>query len=378
MKGRVVLVLCLAIVASVWLAVGSGASTRTREARRATPDLAYVGKVVRQYTAIPSFTLKAKSFDAKGLKGKTIFNIPVSSSVPYDAIIDKAQARVAKRFGINYVDYPNQGQVSQWVQGFGQAIARKPDLILLLGASPYVLTTQLRQAKSAQIPVLSTHAVDPTMPKPAAQPPTVYQLFTKAARLEADWVIHDTKGKANVVIVTSNDFLPSRYIVKAIQDEFTTRCGSGCETKVVDVPVPDWSTKMQSATQSSLVSDRSVNYVIPIYDGMCQFVVPAITAAHRVGQVHVATYNGTPFVLKDIQDGDIVRMDVGENLEWLGWADMDAAMRVLAGLKPPTDEQTALRMFTKDNVNSAGKPPAVNRGLGSAYVGGYNRLWSGK
>jgi ribose transport system substrate-binding protein len=111
---------------------------------------------------------------------------------------------------------------------------------------------------------------------------------------------------------------------------------------------------------------------------MCQFVVPAITAAHRVGQVHVATYNGTPFVLKDIQDGDIVRMDVGENLEWLGWADMDAAMRVLAGLKPPTDEQTALRMFTKDNVNSAGKPPAVNRGLGSAYVGGYNRLWSGK
>jgi ribose transport system substrate-binding protein len=377
-KGRVVLVLSLAIVAFVWLAASSAARTRATGGERATPDLRYVGKVVRQYTAIPRFTLKAQSFNAKKLKGKTIFTIPVSSSVPYDAIIDKAQARVAKRYGIHYIDYPNQGQVSQWVQGFGQAIARKPDLILLLGASPYVLTTQLRQARSAHIPVLSTHAVDPTMPKPAVQPPTVHQLFTKAARLEADWVIHDTKGKANVVVVTSNDFLPSRYIVKAIQDEFTKRCGSTCKTKVVDVPVPDWSTKMQSASQSALISDPGVNYVIAIYDGMCQFVVPAITAAHRQGQVHIATYNGTPFVLKDIHDGDIVRMDLSENLEWLGWADMDAAMRMLAGLKPPADEQTALRMFTKANVGAAGTPPVVNRGLGNAYVGGYNRLWSGK
>jgi ribose transport system substrate-binding protein len=360
------------------LAAGLQAGGRSVDTVSGGPNLAYVDGVVAHYTAAPSFTLKAPAFNAKNLAGKTIFNIPVSSSIPYDASIGKAQAAVAKRFGIKYTDYPNQGQVSQWVQGFNQAIARKPGLILLLGAPPYALTTQLKSAKSAGVPVLSTHAVDPTMPKPASAPQMVYQLFTKAAKLDADYVISDTRGKANVIVITSNDFLPSRYMVKAIQHEFATYCGSDCKTTIVNVPVADWATKIQGATQSALVANPNANYVLPLYDGMCQWVVPAITAAHRQGKVFVATYNGTPFVLKDIQDGNIVRMDLAENLDWLGWADMDAAMRVLAGLKPPTDEQTALRMFTKKNVSEAGTPPVINRGLGNAYVAGYNKLWSGK
>ena len=207
----------VAVTAGAFMAVGLQAADKRVATAAAAPNLAYVDGVVARYTAIPKFTLKAPAFNAKKLSGKSILNILVSNSIPYDAAMGNAQASVAKRFGIKYTDYPNQGQVSQWVQGFNQAIARKPDLILLLGTPPYALTTQLRSAKSAGVPVLSTHAVDPTMPKPASAPPIVYQLFTKAAKLDADYVISDTRGKANVIIVTSNDFQPSRYMVKAIQ-----------------------------------------------------------------------------------------------------------------------------------------------------------------
>ena len=51
-----------------------------------------------------------------------------------------------------------------------------------------------------------------------------------------------------------------------------------------------------------------------------------------------------------IQDGNVVAQDVGENLDWLGWADMDQALRILVGAKPVQSEHTPLRVFDETNV----------------------------
>ena len=50
-----------------------------------------------------------------------------------------------------------------------------------------------------------------------------------------------------------------------------------CSMTYQNVPVTDWSTRIQSVVQSSLLADSTINYVVPIYDGMSQFVEPAIT-----------------------------------------------------------------------------------------------------
>jgi ribose transport system substrate-binding protein len=78
-----------------------------------------------------------------------------------------------------------------------------------------------------------------------------------------------------------------------------------------------------------------------------------------------------------MQKGDIVRMDVGENLNWLGWAYIDAGARMLSGQKLPLqfDEHTPLRVFTKANVAQAGTPPKLSTGYGTAYQTGYKKIW---
>jgi ribose transport system substrate-binding protein len=93
--------------------------------------------------------------------------------------------------------------------------------------------------------------------------------------------------------------------------------------------------------------------------------------------VHIATYNGTPFVMGYLQQGNAVRFEVGENLNWLGWAYIDAEARLLAGLKIPRqfDEHTALRAFTPENIDEAGNPPKLSTGYGDAYLVGYKKLW---
>ena len=136
----------------------------------------------------------------------------------------------------------------------------------------------------------------------------------------------------------------------------------------MNVPIPDWATKIQTEVQSALVSDPDINYVIPFVDGMTQYTAAGITAAGKTGKVKISTFNGTPFALKMIQDGDVVASDIGENLDWLGWADMDQALRILTGVKPVQSEHTPLRLFDETNVGEAGKPPQDSTGYGNAYV----------
>ena len=71
-----------------------------------------------------------------------------------------------------------------------------------------------------------------------------------------------------------------------------------------------------------------------------------------------------------------MQMDAGEDLAWVGWAIMDQAFRVIAGVPPVHSEHTALRVFDDTDVRQAGTPPRVDQGYGTAYVAGYERLWA--
>jgi ribose transport system substrate-binding protein len=78
-----------------------------------------------------------------------------------------------------------------------------------------------------------------------------------------------------------------------------------------------------------------------------------------------------------MQTGDTVRMDVGENMTWIGWATMDISMRLLTH-SPLAEDENTVRVFTKADVAATGTPPVAGQGYGNAYVQGYDKLWSGK
>jgi ribose transport system substrate-binding protein len=152
-----------------------------------------------------------------------------SSSIPFIDTIDKSIQKVAKLAGVKTVVYTNQAQPSQWAAGMNQAIAQKPDLIMLQGApDPRVLQPQLAAAKKAGIPVLVTHFFEESDPMPKNVTALVRVQFNQAPRLEADYGIADTGGKANAVIVTSNEVPIAKGMMNAMKQEFA-KCGSGCK-----------------------------------------------------------------------------------------------------------------------------------------------------
>lgn len=335
---------------------------------------------------IPDFTLEAESFDASKAKGKTVFNIPVSSTIPYVAAVDQEMKRVAEDQGVKFVQFENEGNPTQWAAGFNQAINRKVDLIVMQsGNDPRLVIPQLRRAKQAGIPVLVSHLYQ----NGESPPPEVADLITayvtvpfhEAAALEVDYAIAQDgcEGVAKVLIINAEEVPPSNGIVQAMEDQLAKRCPDA-EAVVVNVPVVDWGTKIGPETQSALTSNPDIKWVLPIYDSMSIGASAGVRSAGKTGQVKIASYNGTPDILKLIQDEDIVAADMGENINWLGWANMDQAFRILADgpIIEDGNEETPLRVFDDENVDETGVPPTPNEGYGDAYIAGYEELWGVK
>jgi ribose transport system substrate-binding protein len=332
---------------------------------------------LKRFSALPTFTAPGPPLDAKKLAGKTIFNIAQYSNIPFQDAVDKSMAAVAARLNLKFTQYPTQGKTDEYIQGMNQAINQKVDLISLSTVDTRRVQPQIAAAGKAGIPVVDSQfwdlsQLDQVGPGLAA---VRADNFSGAAKLLADWVIFDTKCKANVLVLTQDDVSSGGPMKRMIQAEFRKYCPT-CKASYQTIPVAEWATRMQSATQTALVGNPNINYIIPLFDSEFQFVVPAIKATRRVGKVHVASFNGTPFALKMLQSRDgIVRMDVGENLDWLAYANMDEILRVLSGMASVKNEHTPLRVFTKANIKQTGVPPAYNKGYGNAYVTGYNKLW---
>lgn len=362
---------------------GGGDSASAESGGNAEGAQAEAQAAIDAAKAIPKFTLEAEPFDVSKAKGKTLFNIPVASTIPYVAAVDQEMKRVAEEQGVNFVQFENEGNPTQWAAGFNQAINRKVDLIVMqAGNDPRLVIPQLRRAKQAGIPVLVSHLYQ----NGESPPPEVADLITayvtvpfhEAAALEVDYAVAQDgcEGVAKVLIINAEEVPPSNGIVQAMKDQLAKRCPDA-EAVVVNVPVVDWGTKIAPETQSALTSNPDIKWVLPIYDSMSIGASAGVRSAGKTGQVKIVSYNGTPDILKLIQDGDIVAADMGENINWLGWANMDQAFRILADgpIIEDGNEQTPLRVFDDENVDETGVPPTPNKGYGDAYISGYEELW---
>lgn len=337
---------------------------------------AHLKQVLDSYMGPVKFVMPGAPIDPSPLKGKLIFNIPNSTAIPWCDVVDHQLEDFAKLAGLHAETWQSNGQLGQWVQGFDTALSHRAALIdVSCGLDPAVVAPQIRQASGQGIPVVAAHdysTAQPTLPGLAA---IVYGNYLEAAKLESDWVMQQTDGHADVLVIVAPSVANAPYIQKTIEAEFKQYCPAGCTLHVIGVNPPDWPTKIEPQVRSAIIRDHKLNYVIPIYDGMAQFVVPAIIGTGASQRVKVATFNALPAVLDMIRTGDIVTFEVGEDTTWLAGAILDQDMRVLLH-KPPIEEYVAgLRIFTKANVADAGVPAKFGQGYGPGALAGYKALW---
>ncbi|MEM6898114.1 MAG: substrate-binding domain-containing protein, partial [Pseudomonadota bacterium] len=281
--------------------------------------------------------------------------------------------RAAGEVGFDFEIWNNQGGMDAWTQGMAQAIAQDYDLVdLSAGLDPAILIPQIAEAKSDGMMVTTTHLYDETQTEFSEIDASAKIPYTRAGEIMAAWAYVKSGGEANVLIIGSDDVVPTSAFVKSIQDTLAELCPD-CGQQYLNVPLAEWGTKIQSGVQSAVLADPSINYILPIYDSMSQFVIPGLRIA-GAADTPIVSFNGTPFVLDLVREG-AVEMIVGEGLGWAGYASVDVQMRLLCGLPVPETLNIPLVIFDETNIDTVSDPATFDSGYGDAHLAGFRGLW---
>src|SRR5688572_17622955 len=220
-----------ALLVAAFLAACEAGEAPAQGTMTADADVAGAAARLERYRAHPTFVPPGPPFDAVGaMTGKTVFEIPITSEVPFITAVEEGMGQAAAAVGARLVVYPNQGEPSQWAQGISTAIAQRADAITLFAQNPDLLGPAIRQAEEAGIPVVVVRATGEDEPCPTDPRGRPYGTtcipgpFEQAGRLEADWVIQETGGRGNVLVVTSSDATSTVSLLEGLKDEFATRC----------------------------------------------------------------------------------------------------------------------------------------------------------
>jgi ribose transport system substrate-binding protein len=282
----------------------------------------------------------------------------------------------AAKIGWEVTALDGAGSVQSRAAIFGQALALKPDGIVITGFDAVEQQASLDQAKAAGIPMVSWHA------GPVIGPDEKSGVFAnvstdpmEVSAAAAKWAFVDAGGKPGVVIFTDSTYAIA--IAKADKIKATIEELGGTVLEYVDTPIADTSNRMGPLTTSLLQKyGDKWTHALAINDIYFDFMGPALAAAGVAGDgapKAVAAGDGSESAYQRIRSGQYQAVTVAEPLNLQGWQLVDELNRAVQG-QPWSGYTSPLHVVTKDNVGfDGGDKNTFDPGNG--YRDAYAKIW---
>jgi ribose transport system substrate-binding protein len=270
-------------------------------------------------------------------------------------------AEAAKALGWTYTVYDGAGTQEKQNTGILDALSSGANLILTTALDPNFIQLGLSKAKEAGVPVVSSSAGTDT-PNPVITPTgdglkyvtDVGTDFPAVGRGVGDFTVKESGGKANVVVFEDDEYPSAVSSLKGFVDVIK-KC-PGC--KVSDI-VKMTASQIGSVGQIAvgyLQTHPDVDWVYAPYDPAAAVMVNAIVQAGLQDRVKLVSIVGSAQDIDFIRQGRVQVADGAFDNFYMGWAQVDQAIRVLnkQPLIEPNDEGTPYAIITKDNLPPPG------------------------
>ncbi|HEV7707714.1 MAG TPA: substrate-binding domain-containing protein [Asanoa sp.] len=331
------------------------AATPTQAAGPAATDsaggIAEAQKIIDEYRQPPAWQGPNDPVNIGSLSGKKVTYISVSNSIPVLKYWSDKLTGLLQQYGgvqLNVIDA--KGSVDEANKGFEQAIAQKADAIVFQALPASLFQAQITKAKAAGIKVISANTGVPGKVD-AGQDAEVSFDYVKVGQLIGDWMVVDSKGKGKGLVVSSDDVPASQPQAQATVSEVKRLCPD-CDVTIKDVQIPQWQTSVPTLFQTTVNSDPTRKYLLPLYDGQALPGLGAIRTAGAGSKVTVGAFNATPGIVEQLKDpASGLKLDIGGHNEWWAYAAADQIFRVLSGAAPVANYQIGLRIFDTSNAN---------------------------
>lgn len=329
--------------------------------------------------AVPAFTPPGEPIsNPESLRGAKIMVIPVSSKLAVCEKVGRQLEAFAPEMGMTAKTWANEGHPSQWASGIQAAIQGKyKAIIFACGVNPQSVVPQLEAARKAGITVVTSNGGDA---QTAQVSPLLYGITTsdqinyQKQSVEAAFI--ESAGKAHdALIVTSNENVQAPPVVKGIQDKYQEVCGDKCDVTVVNVPIPEWSTKIQSAVQAALVKNPDIKAVYCLFAVQAVFAVPAVKASH-LDDVRIYTYGGDAGPIEAAASSKLINVNWTSSPAWNGYEAYYQTFRGMTGMPalPPNKANPPYRAITPTSAAEY-LSESGDGGYGTDFVNGFRKLF---
>lgn len=293
----------------------------------------------------------------KAQAGKTIIYISADQRNGGALGVGNGVAEAAAAIGWDLKVIDGQGSVPQQTAAIGQAIALRPDGIVLGTIDAAGQRATLQRAAELGIKIVGWHS----SPKPGPiESPAVFANITTPpeaiALTAADYVIAQSDGHAQVAIMRNNETLIGRTKGDLMRQRIEA-CG-GCAVLSFDViPIVETSTRVTPLTSSLMQRfSGTLTWMLAINDLYFDFAVPALRAAGAGPEgppLLVSGGDGSVSAYGRIKAGQYQAATVPEPLNLQGWMAVDELNRAFAGA-PWSGYVTKVHLVTHDNVELDG------------------------
>lgn len=249
--------------------------------------------------------------------------------------VAQAVQQAAKAIGWNYRLIDGQGSISGRSAALNQAIALKPDGIVLGSVDAKEQAALIQQAAARGIKIVGWHS----LPKPGPAPQ--YGIFTNLATDPLDvakaavmYVIATSNGKAGVVIFTDSTYEIATAKADAMA-ALVKQC-AGCQLlKVEDTPLSDTAARIPQLSATLLQRyGTKWTWALTINDMPFDFMSPTLQQAGYKGTgplLGVSAGNGSESAFQRIRNHDYQAATVAEPVSQQGWQAVDELNRAFAG-----------------------------------------------
>ena len=291
--------------------------------------------------------------------------------------VSDGAAEAAKVMGWDYRTLDGQGSVSGRATAMSQAIALKPDGIILGSVDAAEQAPLIEQADKQGVKIVAWHS-GPAPGKIEGSP--VFTNITtdplEVAKASALQAVVDSNGTANVVLFT--DSIYSIATAKTNAAAAALKACTGCSVLVIeDTPLGDVSNRMPQLTTSLLAKyGAKWTYSIGVNDLYYDFIAPSLQAAGIAGDGYprnISAGDGSGSAFERIRSKEYQVGTVADPLHLQGWQSIDELNRAFAG-EQPSGFVNPVHLFTVANIDSdGGKNNTFEPGNG--YRDAYRKIW---
>lgn len=281
----------------------------------------------------------------------------------------------AGKIGWNFRALDGAGTVSGRAAIFGQAMALKPDGIILGGLDLTEQQTAVQTAIDAGIPIVSWHTgTHIGCDAPGGVFANVSTDAMAVSETAAEWAVEDAGGKPAVVIFTDSTYQIA--IDKADRIKETIEKLGGTVLEYVDTPIADTSARMGPLTTSLLQKyGAKWTHSLAINDLYFDFMGPALAAAGISGDGSPkagSAGDGSEAAFQRIRTNQYQAITVAEPLNLQGWQLVDELNRAVQG-EACSGYVTTPALVTEEGLKAMGESNQFDPQ--SPYREAYATIW---